>query len=612
MLLLDLLTVKRKLFDLKKSQFMHNDCGASEAKLHRDCYPKTFFLVGVLPIFKRLISVEEAQRLLISCISEIQEVEIVTIDDALGRVAAENIYAKIDIPCFDRATRDGYAVIAEDTYDASEKNPVKLILRGYIKTGTFPTSALSHGQAFRIDTGAPIPRGANAIVPIEYTNEEDEYVIIFRRVHPWANIQWASGDIARGELVVQRGTIITPRHIGALAGTGHSKIKVKRKPRVAIFSIGDELVEVDSDLQPGKIYDINIHTLASLVRELGGEPVVLGIARDNHESILDKIKRGMRNADIIVSSGGSSVGQSDFIRAAVEQLGAEILFHGVMSKPGKPVLGSKIRNKLYIGLPGNPASAILSFMLYVKPVLLRMLGARPPRRAIGKIKLRKREYGVKGRRLYKTVVIKIVEDKYFYEPLPASSESISTLSKADAYFIVPEYVEFLESGEYVDLSFLDRNPQPADILIIGEFSPTILKLLIEALSEEYSLRYIRRNEEATIAAIRSGIADIAILGTNVGNSVKITRKIALSGRENGEIVTAMKDFGENTTIVGTHQSAILRYLHGLADGVIVPKELLELYGIKKYRIIGEEKLYVYSSDRPLKTVRDALRDLGDI
>ena len=565
-------------------------------------------------IFKKLIPVEEAQRILISYTREVEECEEVDIDNALGRVVAEDIYAGIDIPGFDRATRDGYAVIAEDTYAASERTPIKLQLRGYIKTGSYPKNILTHGEAFRIDTGAPLPRGANAVVPIEYTSEENGYVIIFRRVSPWANIQWAGADIARGEIIVQRGTIITPRHIGALAGIGYSKIKVRRKPKVAVFSIGDELISVDSELTPGKIYDINIHTLTSLIRKSGGEPVVLGIAKDNTESILKKLKEGLEVADIIISSGGSSVGQSDFIRAAVEELRAEVLFHGVMSKPGKPVLGSRIGDKLYIGLPGNPASAILSFILYVKPVISKMLGIKPTHRAPRGIVLRRREYGVKGRRLYKTIAIKRRNGDYVYESLPASSESISTLSKADAYFIIPEDTEFIDSGITVNLSFFDAQPQLAGIFIVGEYSPSILRSIISVIGDKYLVRYIRRDYEATLLAVEEGVADIAIFTKEVKNSIRLTRKIALAGdTSRGDIVTAMRNIeGERIIVVGSHQSAILRYLNGLAEAVIAPKELLDLYGIEGYRVIGQEPLYIYASRDLSEIIRKVLKNLSNL
>ncbi|MCR8455575.1 MAG: molybdopterin-binding protein [Candidatus Korarchaeota archaeon] len=565
-------------------------------------------------LFKRLIPVEEAQNILISHTRRITDVEEVELDNALNRVAASDIYAEVNVPNFDRATLDGYAIIAEDVYNASEGNPVRLLLKGYIKAGTYPRNCLSHNEAFRVDTGAPLPRGANAVVPIEYTSEEEGYVLVFRRVPPWANIQWAGEDIARGEIIVQRGTIITPRHVGALAGTGYHKVKVVRKPRVAVFSIGDELITTGSELSPGKIYDINIHTIASLVRENFGEPVILGIARDSPDSILEKLEAGLKIADIVVSTGGSSVGQADFVRMAAENLGAEILFHGVMSKPGKPVFGSKIGDKLYIGLPGNPTSAIVSFMLYVRQVILKMLGVIPIQRLPAKVKLRRREYGEKGRRLYKAAAIKRLSNEFLYESLPASSESISTLSKADAYFIIGEDVEFLDAGTQLDLTPFDANSQPADIFIIGEFSPTILRTIFSTLGDRYAIRYIKRSHEATIMAIKDGIADIAILRSELEGSIKIIRELAIAGdKSKGDIVTALKDIeGVEVTLVGSHHSAILRYLNNLAAAVVAPKEFLELYGIKDYSIIGYENIFVHVSEDLKEIVKDAIEKLGNI
>lgn len=565
-------------------------------------------------LFKRLIPVEEAQNILISNAGKITDIEEIEIDCALNHVVAENVYAEIDIPSFDRATLDGYAVVAEDTFYASETNPAKLRLKGYIKTGSYPRESLSYGEAFRVDTGAPLPKGATAVVPIEYTIERENYVLIFRRVPLWANIQWAGGDIARGEIIIQKGTIITPRHIGALAGAGHRRVKVKRKPKVAIFSIGDELVEVGSRLSPGKIYDINIHTITSLVKENFAEPVTLGIAEDSPDSILEKLKAGLSVADLVVSTGGSSVGQTDFIRTAIEKLDAEILFHGVMSKPGKPVLGSKIGGKLYIGLPGNPTSAIISFMLYVKPVILKMLEALPIRRLPAEIKLKRKEHGEKGRRLYKPVAIKEYLDGFLYESLPAASESISTLSKADAYFTVSESVEFLDTGANLNLVPFDPNPQPADIFIVGEYSPTILKTLLLAFGDRHSIRYIKRSDDATLMAIEDGTADIAILRRELEGSMRVIRKLAMAGDPSrGEVVTAVRNLdGIKATLVGSDQSAILRYLNNLAAAVIAPKEFLDIYGIREYSIIGQENIFVYASSNLREIVRDAVERVGNI
>ncbi|MEM4677518.1 MAG: hypothetical protein QXY55_06475, partial [Candidatus Korarchaeota archaeon] len=247
-------------------------------------------------------------------------------------------------------------------------------------------------------------------------------------------------------------------------------------------------------------------------------------------------------------------------------------------------------------------------------VILKMLGVIPIQRLPAKVKLRRREYGEKGRRLYKAAAIKRLSNEFLYESLPASSESISTLSKADAYFIIGEDVEFLDAGTQLDLTPFDANSQPADIFIIGEFSPTILRTIFSTLGDRYAIRYIKRSHEATIMAIKDGIADIAILRSELEGSIKIIRELAIAGdKSKGDIVTALKDIeGVEVTLVGSHHSAILRYLNNLAAAVVAPKEFLELYGIKDYSIIGYENIFVYVSRDLKEIVKDAIEKLGNI
>ncbi len=568
------------------------------------------------PIFKRLIAVEDAQNIIIRNVERIRDSETVSIDEAVGRVVAENIYATIDVPSFDRATLDGFAVWSADIIGASEETPKRLRVLGYVKTGRVPRGVVRPGTAFRIDTGAMIPKGADVVVPVEYCDANNGVVFVFRSLPSGSNIQWAGGDIMRGEILVPAGTLLLPRHIGGLSASGISRIRVWRRPRIAVFSIGDELIGLDQEPSAGMIYDINTYTISSLLRLLGCTPIILGRTPDDPEAIARRIEEGLRRGDLVVSTGGSSVGQSDLVVRSLMRAGGTILFHGVMSKPGKPVLVARIGRKLYIGLPGNPTSAMVSFMLYVKPAVMAMLGCDAEHIDNITIRLRRREYGGGGRRLYRMIAIKIRRPSdYTYEPLPPASESISTMLKSDGYFVVPEGLEFLEKGHTVIARVLDGVLQHADILLVGEFSPSILGVLTETTHDMgLHVRYIRKSRESALQSYEDHVADIAIISGHIGGcDLLIRRRLILIARKREGILASAYNIsvrGYRTIRVGTHQSAIFRYTQGYADAIIVPEEIARLYGLRGERF-GFEELSVLIGNRHREHIIGILRGLGD-
>ncbi len=552
--------------------------------------------------FKRLIPVEEAQLILIKNVERKVGIEEVPVDEAMGRVVAEDIYAPIDAPSFDRATRDGFAVRFTDIVGAKEDKPARLRILGYVPAGIKPSITIGNGEAARIDTGAVIPKGADTIVPIEYCSIDNKEVLVYRSVPKGSNIQWAGGDIRRGELIVQSGTILDVKHIGGLAACGIVKVRVYRKPKVALFSIGNEIVDTGEELAVGKIYDINIHTLSLLIQNYGGEVIILGKANDSPSDIMDMLIKGLEIADIVVSTGASSVGQSDFVKVAAEKLGAKILFHGVMSKPGKPVMGAKIRGKLYVGLPGNPTSAIISFRLYVVPIILKMLNCNPRDRWIPSIELTSKEYGVKGRRLYKTITVRIRGNRVTYEPLNPASESISTLLKSDGYFIIPEDVEYLDVHTERYVYSIDTYPQYADIIMAGVFSPSLLRAIVETAKRMgVSIRYIWKRNEGALVSLERGSVDVVVLSEGRDGDLIVEREIVLvSLNDTPHIIATAYSISDNRfeiMRVGTHQSAIFRLCNGYVDGAIVPREISILYSLSaKTYSYGVEKLYVIISD----------------
>jgi molybdenum cofactor synthesis domain-containing protein len=399
-------------------------------------------------------------------------VENVKVGEALGRIVSADIFSALDVPPFDRATMDGYAVVAADTFYADENDPAILIIRGAITAGEVPARYVERGSCMGIATGAPLPEGANAVVKVENTAEYTEVVAgeevrkvkVYKPVAPVENIMLAGSDIKQGERIVRCGTTLTPRETGVLAACGINEVLVHKRPTVAIISTGNELIAPGEDLEPAKIYDVNAQTLSDSVRECGCSPLFLGIARDNLDELSEGIKESLETgADVIITSGGTSAGAGDLLPNAIEGHG-EILVHGVDIKPGKPFIFGTIKGKLLFGLPGNPTSALITFSLFVAP-LLRTLsgistgeaGERLMNKRI-KAKAAVRIFSEPGRNEY--VLVNLVPAKESGEgafrayPILTGSGSITTLSKADGFIFMGKGKEITEEGEMVDVVLL--------------------------------------------------------------------------------------------------------------------------------------------------------------
>lgn len=413
--------------------------------------------------------------------------------EALGRIASTDIFSTLDIPPFDRATVDGYAVIASDTFYAAEDNPSLLIVKGYIPAGEFPSPSqyLEKGYCTGISTGAPLPKGANAVVKVENTSDYEEgggeggegenrkikTVKIYKPVAPAEYIMFAGSDIKRGEKIVVKGTRLTPRETGVLAACGIREVEVRKKPSVAVISTGNELVapgtQATTTLEPGKIYDVNAQTVCDSVRAVcsgsGCVPVFLGVARDNLEDLSAKLNESLaKGADVILFSGGTSAGAGDLLPTAIERFG-EILVHGVDIKPGKPFVLGMVQGKPVFGLPGNPTSALVTFNLFVAPLLRRISGDYFYTDRGGKQDLERRKkvkataavriFSEKGRNEYVLVKVKVNQAKtkpaeegnLLAYPILTGSGAITTLSNADGYIFVEKGKEIVEEGEEVEV-----------------------------------------------------------------------------------------------------------------------------------------------------------------
>jgi len=321
-----------------------------------------------------MISPEEAVEIVLSKVDVLPS-EVVGFLDASGRVLAEDLAAPEDMPGFDRSAMDGYAVRADGVADATREDPAVLKLVGLARAGEPADVAVGPGEAVRIMTGGVVPPSADAVVMQEVTEEVDDGVRVFEPCPAKANICFRGEDVLRGDRLMEMGALLAPAAVGLLAAIGRTEIPVVRCPRVAILATGDELVDVEQTPGPGQIRNSNQYSLHALVREAGGEPTLLGAARDEKQDLLDKVRAGLE-FDALVSTGGVSVGDFDLVTDIYNELGVEIFFEKIAVKPGKPVVFGKRGGCLVFGLPGNPTSTVVSFLEFVRPALLKMAGRR--------------------------------------------------------------------------------------------------------------------------------------------------------------------------------------------------------------------------------------------
>lgn len=394
--------------------------------------------------FGKLASLEEAKKIIFSLVKE-KENEKLRLENALNRVLAQNIVAKIDVPHFKKSAMDGFAVMAEDTFGASNTNPKELPIIERIKIGQVVKKELKSNQCVEIATGAPLAKNADAVLMVEYCEKVDNKIILYKAVTPGENVIDVGSDIKKGSLLLKKGTVLGPRFIGLLASQGIKEILVKKSPKIAYFSTGNEILPIDGQLEEGKIYDINSFTIIGSIKEQGCDALFLGILEDDKELIKQKIGEALEMADFLLLSGGSSLGEEDLTAEAVKELG-EVLVHGIAIKPGKPVLIGKVKNKLILGLAGYPTSALSNFYILVLPMIDRMLGAkRKPRIVKGKIT--KKIVSTIGR--YEFLPVRINKDRAI--PIQKGSSAIASLADADGFIEIDENTEVLEKGAEVEI-----------------------------------------------------------------------------------------------------------------------------------------------------------------
>ena len=394
--------------------------------------------------------------------------ESVPLFEALGRVLACDVTTEVDVPAFDRSNVDGFAVRAEDTFGASEEDPLRLPINDDpIATGVVPRMSVAPGTATEIATGGMLPRGADAVLMVEHAQVHECQISIIRPVAPGSNVSFAGTDMARGELVLRRGTRLSARETGVLAAIGKASIEVIKKPRVAILSTGDEILAPGEPPRLAAVYDANATLIADAVRELGGEALMLGIVPDDENLLNEALDRGLASADVVILSGGTSKGKGDVSYQVLACREPGVLVHGVALKPGKPVCLGAVRNTPVAILPGFPTSAIFVFHEFVAPVLRKLGGLGPETRETQPGRMAVRANSERGRTEYLLVNLVGGHEKWSIYPLGKGSGSVTTFSKADGFIVIPKDQEYLEAGEAVTVTLLGKGVEPADLVAIG-------------------------------------------------------------------------------------------------------------------------------------------------
>lgn len=406
-------------------------------------------------MFRKLLSFDEAKQVIEQNYSpKPVGVEHVPISEAHERVLAQDIVSPMDIPPFTRSTVDGYAVKAADTFGASEEQPVSLTFCGHVAIGESPKAVVESGLAAEIVTGAPLPKGADAVVMVEQTNRRGNKVLVHRPVNVGENLMAAGSDIHKNETVLKAGRFLGSREIGVLAAVGLTEVDVYKRPKVAVLSTGAEVVAPGEQLPHGKIYDINAYTLAAAVQEAGGEPINLGIVPDKEDKLTKALKGALESADALITSGGVSVGPKDFTPKVVDGLGKPgVLVSGVAVKPGKPVTFAVVDGKPVFSLPGNPTSSLFMFNVFVRPVLVKLVGRAEEDFLKVKAVAVKRMFPARGRRTFTMVNLSYdKEGVLLVSPVPTGlSGAITTLSKADGFIEISEKQQFIDAGTEVNV-----------------------------------------------------------------------------------------------------------------------------------------------------------------
>ncbi|MFC7115991.1 molybdopterin biosynthesis protein [Natronoarchaeum sp. GCM10025703] len=467
------------------------------------------------------------------------DTEHVPLADAGGRVLAERVDAALDVPGFDRANLDGYALRARDTFGADEADPARLSVVGTVHAGADPTVEVDDGEAVEISTGAVMPPGADAMVPVERTDDEgqgdDRDVLVRTSVAPGDNVMLAGADVAAGERALGPGMRLTAREIGLLSALGVDEVPVRGQPTVGIVSTGDELVRPGETLNSdaGQIYDVNSYTIATAVEEAGGEPVLYPHAGDDYDEMERILVEASEECDIVLSSGSTSASAVDVIYQVIEDRG-ELLLHGVGIKPGKPMLVGELAGGAYVGLPGYPVSAMMTFRVFVAPLIRDAAGLPEPASATVDGEMATEARHDQGRR--RLMPVGLVEsgtgDRLVY-PVDKGSGATTSLADADGLVTVDAETDYLAAGEPVTVKLFSPDVRPPTVFGVGEDDPAVSRLL-DRLSNP---RYLSVGTRQGLRRLRDGVPDVAVTSGSAAPDVEAD-ELATWQREWGLVVPA--------------------------------------------------------------------------
>ncbi|GGH27196.1 molybdopterin biosynthesis protein [Alsobacter metallidurans] len=438
--------------------------------------------------------------------------ETAPLEACLGRVLARSVAAPIDVPPFDRSQMDGFAVRSADLATATDDAPVRLVLNAEtIACGVSPALAVAAGTATPIATGGPMPRGADAVMMIEHTDPDGDAAIWVRRsAPPGGAMAYAGSDMARGEVVLRGGAVLGAREIGMLAACGVAAVEVWRRPRVAVLSTGDELVQSGSPLGPAQIYDSNGPIVAAALAENGCEPVRFGAVPDNADALEAALRDAHARCDAVILSGGTSKGAGDLTYRLIDRLGSPgIVAHGVALKPGKPLCLAVCNGKPVVVLPGFPTSAMFTFHDIVAPVLRRLAGQ--PGRAEASVEARVpvRVASELGRTEFVMASLTRAEDGLVAFPVSKSSGAVSSFSQADGFLTIDALHDGLDAGSTRTVTLLDPGHRPPDLVIVGSHCVGLEPILDELALAGVLSRSIPVGSLAGLAALGRGECDIA-------------------------------------------------------------------------------------------------------
>ncbi len=400
---------------------------------------------------KPLTKFEEALERLLNATKPVAHAEVVTLTEAVNRVLAETVNAPFDVPPFSRAAMDGYAVRAIDIAKACPENPVSLKLIGSVLAGEMPRCPVVEGSCVQVATGAPVPEGADCVVPFEDTERDNTTVKVLKAFPVHSNITEKGADVRQGETVLTEGTLLTPAKVGVLASLGLDRVKVYAKPKIAILPTGNEIAKPGTQLRDGQIYDINTYTVATLLKQHGCEPIAMDILPEDPKVLNSALHEVLETVDCVVFLAGSSIGERDLLPKLVSEKGT-LLFHGLATRPGRPTLAAIMDDKLVINLPGFPASCLTMAYTLLVPVIRKMarLPEWQPKTVVAT--LTHEVHSPEGLRQFLTVRLKRRGDEFIAESAYKESGTITSLSEADGFIVIPEEVTSLEAGTMVTVT----------------------------------------------------------------------------------------------------------------------------------------------------------------